>query len=296
MHRREFLFAASAALLMASDDEPIDIGNQIRLYCGDKWDKPFLYPIRTTSGKVLSRGWPIEPREGDSNDHVWHRGFWYGHGSISGADFWREQGRDKTARLVLKAKPRVEKSHIAMDLSMTPPNGKPIGSMRQEYRFHDDGKLRTMDTTITIMSDAGQPLVFGDTDDGGFAFRLSEAFREDKGARLRNPDGLAGTKNIWGKPAKWVDYSASIEGGNAGVAMFDHPSNLRHPTRWHARPYGLNAANPFATKSFDKTSATDGSYTLPAGERLTLRYRVVIYEGSPDIDRLYSEFAAAKKL
>lgn len=294
MRRREFALVSAATLLAASEERPIEIqaGGRVAasLYWGNAWDKPFLYPILTTSGKVLSRGWPIEPRDGDSNDHTWHRGFWYGHGIINGADFWREQGRDKTARLVVRNQPKKTNAGVTIDLAMTPPSGKTIGSMRQEFKITDRGEIRIVDAVITIHADAGQSLTFGDTDDGGFAFRLSEAFREERGARLRNSERLEGTKNIWGKPARWVDYSALIDGTQAGVAMFDHPSNLRHPTRWHARGYGLNAANPFALKSFTKDSAADGSYTLAADKTLTLRYRTLIYEGSPDIEQLYREY------
>ena len=75
--------------------------------------------------------------------------------------------------------------------------------------------------------------------------------------------------------------------------MFDHPSNLRHPVRWHARGYGLNAANPFALKSFTKNATADGRHTLPAGQKLVLRYRTLIYEGAPDIEALYRKYAVA---
>jgi hypothetical protein len=295
--RRQFLLASLAGAVSSAagtEERPLELAggaNGISVYWGEKWDKPFLYPIRTVSGKTLSRGWPIEPREGDSKDHVWHRGFWYGHGIINGADFWREQGREKTARLITTSKPRVRRGGVTLELAMTPPSGKPIGSMSQQYRVTDHGGVRIIDAVITMHTDAGTALTFGDSDDGGFAFRLCEAFREDRGATLRNSDGLQGTKSIWGKPATWVDYAAEVEGKRAGVAMLDHPSNLRHPTRWHARGYGLNAANPFALKSFTKDPAADGSYTLPAGEKLVLRYRTLIYEGSPDIGRFYTEYS-----
>jgi hypothetical protein len=293
MHRREFL-ALAAGTVLAADEKPVEIrtGRNVaaNLYWGDAWDKPFLYPLRTVSGKVLSRGWPIETREGDSKDHGWHRGIWYGHGDINGADFWRELGREKTSRLIAKSRPTVNGSHVKIELAMTPPSGKPIGSMTQEFRITDSGSLRTVDATISIRADAGQKLTFGDTDDGGFAFRLSEQFREERGARLRNSDGLEGTKDIWGKPARWVDYSADVQGVRAGVAILDHPANVRYPTRWHARGYGLNAANPFALKSFTGKPDADGSFTLPAGDKLALRYRTLIYEGSPDIDRLSRDF------
>jgi len=284
MRRRDLILGATCGLLRAAEAQPV-------LYSGERWDKPFLYPIRTLAGKTISRGWPLEPRAGDSEDHEWHRGFWYGHGDINGADFWREQGRDKTARLVARAAPEQSRHGAAIELAMTPPGGKAMGSMRQEFRFTDTRDARLLDATITIRADAGQALRFGDTDDGGFAFRLSEAFREDRGARLRNSEGRTGTKEIWGKPARWTDFSAEVGGGRAGVALFDHPSNLRHPTRWHARGYGLNAANPFALKSFTRDPAAEGSYTLPAGKALTLRYRAAIYDGEPDLERLWNEFA-----
>ena len=118
MHRRTFLITGASALWAANDDSPIELRTNTgkvaaSLYCSEKWDKPFLFPIRTVSGKVISRGWPLEPREGDSTDHTWHRGFWYGHGIINGADFWREQGREKTSRLILKSKPHIEGSRVS---------------------------------------------------------------------------------------------------------------------------------------------------------------------------------------
>ncbi len=168
MHRRNFLFGC-ASTLMAPEEAPLPIqaGSQVAasFYSGEACDKPFLYPIKTVSGKVLSRGWPLEPREGDSKDHGWHRGFWYGHGSINGADFWREQGRDKTARLINKARPHVGKGSVAVELSMTPPDGTAIGSMRQEFRFADQGNLRTIDAVIMILADCGVDLLFGDSDE-----------------------------------------------------------------------------------------------------------------------------------
>ncbi len=304
MHRRQFLLTAGAAVAArgaasASYYEIVIAGKPVtRFYCGEEWDKPFLYPLRTVSGKVISRGWPLEQRDGDSTDHVWHRGIWWGHGLINGQDFWRELGRDKSSRLVAKTKPGMEVSRgiaeVTADLSMVTPKGETLGSVREQFTIRDSAQLRLIDAEIAVLADHGQALTFGDTDDGGFAFRLSEAFREDRSALLINSEGQRGTKAIWGKPAKWTDYSAEVEGQPCGVAMFDHPSNLRHPTRWHARGYSLNAANPFGLKSFTGDSAKDGSHTVAEGGKITFTYRVVIHEGNLEpgaIDRLYREWA-----
>ena len=104
-------------------------------------------------------------------------------------------------------------------------------------------------------------------------------------------------KEVWGKRAKWVDYWANIDGHQVGIAFFDHPSNPRHPTWWHARDYGLVAANPFGAKAFDKTVVRSGDFTIPNGESATFRYRFVFHKGdaeSAKIDQLYSAFANNK--
>ena len=263
-----------------------------------KWDKPFLYPIRTVSGLVISRGWPVEPRPGEQEDHAWHRGIWYGHGDINGEDFWREKPDRTTSRLVLAGDPKVSttgtRGVLEVSLSMMTPKGTQLGVIGEQYEFRRTGNQIILDTTISVIADHGVPLRFGDTDDGGFGFRLADEFRQDRGAELMNSDRLTGTEKIWGKPAKWIKYSAIVNGKPAGMAVLDHPSNLRSPTRWHARGYSLCAANPFALKSFTKDKTADGSYTLPAGQTLRLRYRVVIFDGvlTPDaLDGLVANFS-----
>ncbi len=252
--------------------------------CDPKYDKPFLYPLRTVSGKILSRGFPVEPRPGESNDHPWHRGIWWGHGDINRYDFWRELGRDKTGLLRLKTDPASE-SHgphgiVRASLDLQPPSGAPIGTVTLQFGFMRAAERYEIDATIEVHADRGAPLRFGDTADGGFGIRLRDEFRQDRGAVLLNSEGLRGTEHIWGKPARWVDYSAMVDGAMAGVTVIDDPANLRHPTRWHARGYGLCSANPFALKEFTGDPAADAGYTVAAGQSLRLRYRVVLHDGA----------------
>jgi hypothetical protein len=94
-----------------------------------------------------------------------------------------------------------------------------------------------------------------------------------------NSNSATGEKGIWGQRADWVDYYGKVGGEEVGIAIFDHPENFRHPTYWHARGYGLFAANPFGIKEFTHNRQQDGSYTIPANESLTLRYRVFIHHG-----------------
>jgi hypothetical protein len=105
--------------------------------------------------------------------------------------------------------------------------------------------------------------------------------------------------NAWGKRAEWCDVHGEHQGKVYGVAIFDHPQNLRHPTWWHVRDYGLFAANPFGWHDFEPrtTKPNAGLLTIPARGSLTLRYRVYFHMGDEKAANLttrYAEYAAGK--
>jgi Family of unknown function (DUF6807) len=85
-----------------------------------------------------------------------------------------------------------------------------------------------------------------------------------------------------------------VDGQEVGIAIFDSPRSFRHPTYWHARAYGLFAANPFGLREFTNDPSQDGSYTIPAGKSLMFRYRVLIHQGDykqAQIARAYRRYA-----
>lgn len=283
--RRAFLLTPLA--LAAADD--IRVGDRLitRVY-HDGFPKPFLYPIFAPDGTELSRGWPIAPREGDSKDHTWHRGIWWGHGDINGQDFWREQAG--TASLKVKRVQRFGPTAVRIEQDL---GDAPLGTVTTTFRFAKEADANCIDAEIRIVGKTA--LRFGDTDDGGFAVRLREEFRLDRGATMLNSGGATG-KAIWGQPAEWTDYSTQVNGKTYGVAILSHPKNLRQPAGWHARPYGLNSANPFAVSSFaEEKGGQRGAYTLEAGNPLVLRYRVLIHDGDAKQARIAERYAAYAK-
>ena len=84
LQRRHLLIGAAA--LSAPPNPIAPLGDAAGFYVGEEWDKPFLYPPRTLSGRVLSRRYPVESVPGEETDHIWHRGLWYGHGIINGRE------------------------------------------------------------------------------------------------------------------------------------------------------------------------------------------------------------------
>jgi len=277
---------------------------------GNQWMKPFLHQVRAASGVIVTRGYPVEKKEGESSDHFWHHGIWYGHGDINGVDFWREftgdPNEDKkfplpVGRFVPKSKPSFKSGRdfglIIADYDLVAPDNKVFGSLREFFSFRRIGGNNLIDAEITITADRGAPLKMGDTEEGSFGLRFADEFKEERGGIITNSDGLKGTKLVWGKRASWVDYSTTINGEKVGLTIIDHPKNPKHPTYWHARGYGLCGVNPFGEHDFHNDKSRDGSLTIAAGKNLVFRYRVVIHPGgveSVNIEKQTLDFAGNK--
>ena len=261
-------------------------------------NKPYLYPLRTASGIVVTRHYPME--EGETRDHPWHHGMFFEHGSVNGADFWStEPGSTdpKKGRIALKkvleAKGGAKSGTIKAAFDSFGPGGKLFMTDTRTITIYSDPKLRIIDYEIAM--EAVEKLTFGDTKEGTFGIRLATALSEDRSGRMVNAEGQETEKNVWGKRSAWVDYYGQVDGQTVGVAIMDHPSNPRHPTYWHSRAYGLFAANPFGVRDFTADKSQDGSMTIEPGQRLTFRYRVVIHPGdarSADIAALYARYVA----
>jgi len=123
-------------------------------------------------------------------------------------------------------------------------------------------------------------VLFGDTKEGGtLSVRVAESLEVQETGTLVNSYGGVTEREVWGKRAQWCDYSGLLEGRVVGLAVFDHPSNFRHPVWWHARNYGLMTANLFGLSYFTGDKSQRGDFTLKKGETLALRYRVYVHAG-----------------
>ncbi len=241
-------------------------------------NKPYLHPLRTASGKVVTRNFPMAQVPGETRDHEHHRGLWFTHGDVNGWDFWAnepaQKGVGKGIGIVKLVGPvRVKRNQIQATFEWVDGQGTKLLREKRTMTF-SSGPVIDFDFTLTALA----PVKFGDTKEGTFALRLRDELTEKKGtAKLRSSTGGVGMKNVWGKAAPWVDYTGELEGEPVGVTIFDHPSNPRHPTTWHARDYGLFAANIFGTHDFLNDKTKDGSLTVETGKSIRFRYRVAIH-------------------
>jgi hypothetical protein len=69
-----------------------------------------------------------------------------------------------------------------------------------------------------------------------------------------------------------------INNEKIALVMFDHPKNQSYPTYWHARGYGLFAANPLGWNVFSNGKETL-NYSIAKGQSTVFRYRILINSG-----------------
>jgi hypothetical protein len=297
--------AAQVKITQGSDRMMIEIDGKpfTDFFTGADTRKPYLHPLRSASGKIVTRRYPMEMIEGESRDHVHHRGLWFTHGDVNGIDFWANDAtqKGKKGRVVLRKivdlKSGKKSGTIAARFEWLDVEDSPLLAEQRTMIFYSEPTTRTIDIDIVLTALA--PAKFGDTKEGTFAIRLAEPLTEKKGGggMMVNAQGAEKEKNVWGKQSEWVDYHGELEGEKLGIAIFDHPSNPRHPTYWHSRSYGLFAANIFGVKDFTGDKTRDGSLALDKGKSMRFRYRVLIHPGdarTAAIPEQYKKFAAMK--
>ncbi len=261
-----------------------------RYYFTPDFAKPFCFPLVGPNGKVLTRGFPVEPKEGETKDHPHHKGFWVAHGDVNGHDLWSERG--KIRHLAFEA---VE-SGTVFGLLRTRhewlgSDGRKLCDVVQELRFSALPNLRIIDLTQTFLATESD-VVFGDTKEGFVAIRIPDELTLSRGTgRILLATGER-DRNAWGKRAPWCLYYGTIEGEPVAIGFFDHPQNRSFPNPWHVRDYGLFANGPFGRKDFGLPPEDVGR--LAKGEQLTLRYRIVLlsYHPTPEeMEALWAGFA-----
>lgn len=294
----------NADISVLQDGTELQIQINGKLFTEYRTDRhvPCLYPLMSPDGTHLTRQFPFQQDiAGEQSDHPHHIGFWFAHGSVNGYDFWHGRKGEKI---------------VTTRLHHTPPEEVPGGArisflaaldwiaedkvvLREErtYTITQRGTDRIIDVSCRLKATEGD-VIFGDTKEGSFALRVAPTMRlkgEIAQGGITNSNGNQGADS-WGKRAKWVAYYGPDSTGTPTVAaIFDHPNNLRHPTWWHARDYGLLTANPFGARAYGgKASGQFDDYQLKQGEVLTLQYRLLLHQGelgTAQLDERWSDFS-----
>ena len=301
-------------------DKKVDVMIGEKLFTTYRWPdnvfKPVLYPILTSAGTEITRGFPLKPRAGERSDHIHQVGNWLTYGNVNGYDFWgngfkglgiRSENGGVVKHLgIEQISEGTGKGSMVTTASWKSPAGTELLAERTAYNFIAEGTIRIIDrsTTLTATDD---PVTLKDTKEGMFAIRVARELElpseeEEQGnatkrkitntevtGNYRSSGGVTGTA-VWGKRAKWLELYGKIGEEKISVVISDHPENPNYPTYWHARGYGLFAANPLGAKDFTE-GREELNYVLSAGESLTFRYRIIISSGKFLTDAEINDYA-----
>jgi len=278
----------------------------------DSLEKPVLYPLRSAKGTLVTRGFPVYPKPDDPTDHPHHLGLWFNFENVNGLDFWNnsyaipkekksQYGWIKTDNLYKISSGK--KGSFVYHANWTNQPGDVLLEEVTRYEFSGAGNQRIIDRTTTLT--AKTDVLFTDAKDGMLGLRLAhelqiptkedQKFTDNKGnvtivkggtdmvptGNYLTSEGKQGN-DAWSTRGRWCKVYGRMGKDSVSITIIDHPKNINYPTFWHARGYGLFAANPLGEKIFTN-GKSEKNLRLKKGEAVTFRFRVIIDEGNKTI-------------
>ena len=290
------------------------VGNQLftSFFYPDTLEKPVLYPIAAANGTKVTRGFPLDPIPGEPTDHPHHIGTWLNFENVNGLDFWNNSfaipaakknmyGWIKTDRII-ETKDGTTGS-LTYHANWTNQQNETLLEETTKFEFSGTDRLRIIDRFTTLK--AATEVNFTDAKDGLLGIRLAQPlqiatmedkkFTDDKGIVTvvkGRADTIANGNYItsegkqgdaaWSTRGRWCKVYAKMGVDSVSVVVIDHPQNPNYPTFWHARGYGLFAANPLGEKIFTNGKSAKNLH-LKKGESVVFRYRIVVDNGKTSI-------------
>jgi hypothetical protein len=287
--------------------------------------KPVLYPLITDNGITVTRGYPLEPRPGERVDHPHHAGEWFNYGNVNGFDFWnnsdaiKPEERSKYGTIlegkILSTKSGSDRGELVVTSTWVTGEGKNLLEQTTRYVFLKKQGLRAIDQIVTLK--ALDTAIFHDDKEGLLGLRVAHWLEsaDEKGGIFMDANGKPtkvdatdtsgatgvyltseGVKGgaVWGTRGRWCTLTGTDGTHQVTLAIVDHNGNPGYPTYWHARGYGLFAANPLGRSIFDpKQPKFD--YTIQKGQTATFRYRTILFShaaGAEEMNREADAFEA----
>jgi hypothetical protein len=286
--------------------------------------KPVLYPIKSGKGNDLTRGFPLNPRAGERVDHPHHIGLWFNYGDVNGLDFWNNSDAISAEKKgsygsivhteILSTRESKDGAELEVAADWVGSDGRILLQETTRFIFSAEGEKRVIDR-ITTLTAHGQDVSFTDNKEGMLGIRVArelehpsnkpEIFTDANGiatavptlnnegvtGKYRSSEGIEGDE-VWGTRGKWVNLTGEIKGEQVSLAIIDHPKNPGYPTYWHARGYGLFAANTLGQKALSG-GKEELNFKLADGESVTFRYRIVVNSGTTLTDEALNQEATS---
>jgi hypothetical protein len=291
----------------------------------DTMEKPFLYPIYAPNGQTITRGFPWNPQPNDPVDHPHHIGLWFNYENVNGLDFWNNSFAIPAAKKKQYGWIRTEKvqtesgrqGKLVYSANWTNEAKDVLLKEETTYLFSvgpNGERIIDRNTKLTAVQDVNMP----DVKDGMLGLRVAhelelpvkqtKEYKDDKGIVTKvsatkdssvtgnyiTSEGKQGDA-AWATRGNWCMLYGKKGGDSISIVIVDHPENPGYPTYWHARNYGLFAANPLGQKVFSEGKKVL-DFKLAKGQSASFRHRIIIASGKERItpvalDKLVIDFS-----
>ncbi|PCJ96573.1 MAG: hypothetical protein COA50_06915 [Flavobacteriaceae bacterium] len=284
--------------------------------------KPILYPIIAKNGATITRGFPYSPRPNERVDHPHHAGLWFNYGDVNGLDFWNnsyaisEEDKHKYGTILHSelVNTNEEEGTLTIKALWRAPDQTDLLEETTIFTFSEDENTRIIDRNSILK--ALEDVSFKDNKEGMLGLRTARelelpsdkpaVFTDTQGivteVKALNNDGVSGDYlasdgttglDVWGTRNNWVQLHGTIADEAVSITIMDNKNNVGFPTYWHARGYGLFAANPLGQEVFSEGKEVL-NFELNKTASATFNYRIVIHSGSvlseEKITQLYQDF------
>lgn len=285
------------------------IGNDLftRFIFSDSLEKPVLFPICDAGNIPITRGFPMKPRPGEPTDHPHHLGCWFTFENVNGIDFWNNSyaipAEKKSLYGCIKTDHILEmsggqKGVLSYHANWVNQQNQVLLEETTRFEFSGKNGERLIDRTTDLKAD--RDILFSDAKDGLLGFRVAhelqipgkgeQIFTDNKGNKTNvardsvangnylTSEGKQGD-SAWSTRASWCKVYGKLGNDSVSITIFDHEKNPNYPTFWHARGYGLFAANPLGEKIFTNGKSSLNLH-LEKGKTVRFRYRILIQNGN----------------
>ncbi len=253
--------------------------------------RPFIHPLRTPSGQVLTCNAP--------DDHPWHHGLWFTIKFLNGENFWEEYDAYGVLRHTGPPIPMASAPGtcvIAGELEWIRPDRKTVvlSEMRRLHyqRLSDDAYSlcfsTTLSPTVDVEFDRTPFTTWGGY--GGLAFRGRPDWHD---TRLLLDDG-GPRERVLGDRSRWLALDGLVGPGDApaGIVLVSSNGNPGHPESWYASTradtYGDEGWSNFVNAAF----LWDGPIRVGAHDAFRLEYHVIVHDHHWDTEQIEAAILA----
>ncbi len=246
----------------------------------------YIHPVRTPYGVIVTQDY--------AEVHPHHHGIWAAWTDVEigerKSDFWNvgkglgtvefDSLNDSWEGIIQSG---LRSKHRYVDLS----SGVQISVLAEEWTvrvYNISNDYHVFDVAIIQSAITSQPMILPVYRYGGLGFRGHEDWEGEDKAFFITSEGRGRTDG-YGTRGRWCHIGGYTGGKLAGISIFDHPGNFRHP-----QPMHIHATRTF----FNFAPVHLGEMRIEAGSPYRMQYRFVIYDGEPDtveLDRMWMDYA-----